>query len=553
MEEKNAGVEIMKWRHCCGANGVSEKNRLYLYKHCLFIHDLAIAIGSFMIGALLIGFNFKENLNQAIGLLIISLVSISFFMSYHLYNYHIIYAAKNHVKNMLKAFIWGVAVYLLIALLYTLPDLFNGPYVIFLTVSVSIVVILLDRILTDNQLNIIKAVGISFIVVGLLGLVISEEKPQVISNWGAVPIGFAIVVSVSLVSRYFLVHQVFSNWMRKSFRRQVVIIGSDQQAGDIASHIIKTNAPFWISGVIGKASAPTFNLPVSKKSLGDVYNLQNIVENNKIQEIIFTDETISKQMLISILEYSIFKGLNVWFPPNYMPILSVKLYNDNFCGISMLRLCTQKNKWLFDKLKHAFDALTTLPIFILQLPFFLLIAMAIKLDSKGPVFYKATVVGKNEKTFSMYKFRSMEINNDAQIHRQYVSRLIKGEIGPEQGEEQPLKITEDPRITRVGKVLRKFSLDELPQLINVIKGDMSLVGPRPCLPYEFELYKDWYKKRTVVRPGISGLWQVTGRSEVSFEDMILLDLYYVFNRNIILDMNILFETFFVVLSKKGAY
>jgi len=105
----------------------------------------------------------------------------------------------------------------------------------------------------------------------------------------------------------------------------------------------------------------------------------------------------------------------------------------------------------------------------------------------------------------------------------------------------------------VGNILRKFSLDELPQLINVLKGDMSLVGPRPCLPYEYELYKDWYKKRAAVRGGITGIWQVAGRSVVSFEEMILFDLYYIYNRNLILDFRILFETIFVVLRKRGAY
>jgi len=104
----------------------------------------------------------------------------------------------------------------------------------------------------------------------------------------------------------------------------------------------------------------------------------------------------------------------------------------------------------------------------------------------------------------------MGVNNDSEIHKDYVTKLIKGEINSEDNEGQPLKITNDPRVTRVGKFLRKFSLDELPQLINVLKGDMSIVGPRPCLPYEYEIYKDWHKKRTSVRPGITGLWQVTG-------------------------------------------
>ena len=145
----------------------------------------------------------------------------------------------------------------------------------------------------------------------------------------------------------------------------------------------------------------------------------------------------------------------------------------------------------------------------------------------------------------------MKTEATSDIHKSFVTRLIRGEIGKDEKEEKPLKITDDPRITRVGKLLRKFSLDELPQLINVVKGDMSLVGPRPCLPYEYEVYEEWYKKRAAVRAGITGLWQVTGRSSVSFEDMVLLDLYYIYNRNIALDFNILFETLFVVVGKRG--
>jgi lipopolysaccharide/colanic/teichoic acid biosynthesis glycosyltransferase len=130
--------------------------------------------------------------------------------------------------------------------------------------------------------------------------------------------------------------------------------------------------------------------------------------------------------------------------------------------------------------------------------------------------------------------------------------MIKGEITPD-GSGKTLKITNDPRVTWVGRILRRTSMDELPQIINVLRGEMTLVGPRPCLPYEYEVYKDWHKKRAAVRPGITGLWQVVGRSEVSFEDMILLDLYYIYNRSLELDLNIIFETIFAVLNKKGAY
>jgi undecaprenyl-phosphate galactose phosphotransferase len=236
-----------------------------------------------------------------------------------------------------------------------------------------------------------------------------------------------------------------------------------------------------------------------------------------------------------------------------MPIIDIKLYIDSFCGLPMIRLGAQKNDLIFNKLKHAFDALISLPLLLILSPIFLLLTFAIKIDSRGSVFYRANAIGKNAKNFKMYKFRSMKINQDNSIHKRFVTKLIKGKFSSQNQEGQPLKITEDPRITRVGKIIRKFSLDELPQVINVLKGEMSLVGPRPCLPYEFEIYPDWYKKRVQVRPGITGLWQVTGRSEVAFEDMILLDLYYIYNRTLGLDLQILFETLFVVLRKEGAY
>ena len=186
------------------------------------------------------------------------------------------------------------------------------------------------------------------------------------------------------------------------------------------------------------------------------------------------------------------------------------------------------------------------------LPILLTSALAIALDSRGPVFYRPRAIGKGGRPFTMFKFRSMFTDASKSLHQDYVTKLIKGEIRQDPSG-QPLKITNDPRVTRVGGFLRKTSLDELPQLINVLKGDMSLVGPRPCLPYEWEIYKDWHKKRSAVRPGITGLWQVVGRSEVSFEDMIILDLYYIYNRSFDLDLSILFETIFVVLKKKGAH
>jgi lipopolysaccharide/colanic/teichoic acid biosynthesis glycosyltransferase len=277
------------------------------------------------------------------------------------------------------------------------------------------------------------------------------------------------------------------------------------------------------------------------------------VEQQGIDEIIVTDEAIGKEVLISLLDYCTSEGLSVWFPAQFMPIIDLKLYLDNFCGLPMIRLGSQKNISIFNKIKHSLDALAVVPALVLLLPFFLAIGLAIKVNSRGPVFFRTTMMGKNGKPFTMFKFRSMIPDITDEPHKDYVRRLINGHIRENSGKGGVFKMTEDERVTSVGRFLRKSSLDELPQLINVLKGEMSLVGPRPCLPYEYEMYKDWHKKRLSVRPGISGVWQVAGRSAVAFEDMVLLDLYYIYNRSLSMDLCILYETIFAVLGKRGAY
>jgi lipopolysaccharide/colanic/teichoic acid biosynthesis glycosyltransferase len=180
------------------------------------------------------------------------------------------------------------------------------------------------------------------------------------------------------------------------------------------------------------------------------------------------------------------------------------------------------------------------------------------------VFFKQVRIGKDGKPFNFYKFRTMYVNNDDSIHREFTKKLIAesknghGELSKtlinESGElQQVKKIVNDPRITPIGRFLRKTSLDELPQLFNVLKGDMSLVGPRPCLPYEWEEYEAWHKRRLSVTPGCTGLWQVSGRSAVGFNDMVILDLYYIENMSPLMDLKIIFKTFPVMLLAKGGY
>ncbi|MHC1725259.1 MAG: sugar transferase [Syntrophobacteraceae bacterium] len=209
-------------------------------------------------------------------------------------------------------------------------------------------------------------------------------------------------------------------------------------------------------------------------------------------------------------------------------------------------------------LKRAIDIIGSLAAIISGLPFFVIIAAAIKLTSKGPVFFRQQRIGQYGKAFTFLKFRSMYVNNDPAIHEEYVKKLIcTSDSASGNGcsqKKEVFKIQNDPRITKIGKFIRKTSLDELPQFINVLKGEMSLVGPRPPIPYEFENYDIWHRRRVLdMKPGITGVWQVEGRSRTTFNEMVRLDLYYLTNWSIWLDLKLLFRTPLVVLTSKGAY
>ncbi len=203
-------------------------------------------------------------------------------------------------------------------------------------------------------------------------------------------------------------------------------------------------------------------------------------------------------------------------------------------------------------LKRMLDIVGSLAMLILCLPVFLVIAVLVKFSSPGPVFFRQKRLGQFGRRFTFLKFRTMYVNNDSAIHQEYVSKLIAGQKEAGQGQ-GVYKLTNDPRVTPLGRFLRKSSLDELPQLINVLRNDMSLVGPRPPLPYEYQRYLAWHRRRVLeMKPGMTGLWQVEGRSRTTFEEMVRIDLRYAGSRSFWLDLKILLDTPRAVLSGRGA-
>jgi lipopolysaccharide/colanic/teichoic acid biosynthesis glycosyltransferase len=207
-------------------------------------------------------------------------------------------------------------------------------------------------------------------------------------------------------------------------------------------------------------------------------------------------------------------------------------------------------------LKRMIDVLGSLALLAVLSPVFLTIAAAIKLTSRGPILFRQKRIGEHGTPFTFLKFRSMYVNNDSSEHREYVRKLIEGKAEKKSASGNGagvFKLTNDPRITAVGRFLRRSSLDELPQLLNVLHGEMSLVGPRPPVPYEVEAYATWHRRRLLeAKPGITGLWQVYGRSRVEFDDMVRLDLRYARECSPLLDLKILLQTPRAVIGGDGA-
>jgi lipopolysaccharide/colanic/teichoic acid biosynthesis glycosyltransferase len=206
--------------------------------------------------------------------------------------------------------------------------------------------------------------------------------------------------------------------------------------------------------------------------------------------------------------------------------------------------------------KRMMDVVGSAAALVVLSPLWVVISLAIKLTSKGPSLFRQERVGQYGIPFTLLKFRSMEDQNDPSLHLEYIKRFISREVGPEKvgkSRKDIYKIQDDSRVTRFGRFLRRSSLDELPQLVNVLKGEMSLVGPRPPIPYEVENYDIWHRRRVFeVKPGITGLWQVLGRSRTTFDDMVRLDLRYASSWSIWLDIKILLQTPGAVLSGEGA-
>jgi len=393
----------------------------------------------------------------------------------------------------------------------------------------------------DEIVGIIKASFVSNITLAALAFFYREF------SFSRLTYIYLFFTSIIFLSIFRTIRRSIIRYLRKKGVdvKKVLIYGAGD-AGKMLKHHIEFHTEFGFN-LIGfidddpdKLGQKIENLSV----LGTGEDLHNILKKHDVDLIIIAMPTASRKKMFRIISQCKESKTKFFIMPDLFDFITSKVYINRIGTVPVLEIIEEPLSPMALKIKRTFDFTLSLLGLIILSPLFLLIAVLIKLESEGPIIFKQKRVGKNGKVFDFYKFRSMY--KDAEKRQKELEKFnITG--GP------TFKIPDDPRITKVGKLLRKFSLDELPQLYNVLKGDMSLVGPRPPIPSEVEKYEPWHMQRLSVTPGISGLWQVSGRSKLSFDQMVRLDIYYIENWSLWLDIKILLKTIPIVLFGSGAY
>ncbi len=338
-------------------------------------------------------------------------------------------------------------------------------------------------------------------------------------------------------------HLQVTGWLleQAGYRRRALLVGSGKHIEAVA-HALADRAKTRVDliGYISLTPRPQNGL----RSLGQLHELPSILVDERVQEVIIADHDFPQERAVELVDLCHRRGVTVHVAPTTMEILIARAEFVPGQTVPLFTLRPPVFEGIDYAVKRSFDLVLSILGLILISPVLLVIAVAIKLSSRGPALYRSRRPGMAGRPFHCFKFRTMREHADQ----------IQIDLEPFNEQSGALfKIRRDPRLTRIGRFLRRFSLDELPQLVNVIRGEMSLVGPRPLPIRDFERLEDWHKKRYLVLPGITGLWQVSGRSELDFDDLVRLDFLYLERWSVFLDLAILLKTIPAVLGRRGAF
>ncbi len=357
----------------------------------------------------------------------------------------------------------------------------------------------------------------------------------------------AAVIAAGLLALARAVYGMVVRWLlaRGVGVSRVIIVG----AGEVGRTVMRTivaqpELGYRIVGFVdddpakGKSDIGRF------RGLGAVSNLSGLIREGELDEVIITLPWMYHRKIMGIVRECERRRVNARIVPDFFQMSLSQVDVDDLGGVPLIGVREVGFERGTRLIKRGIDMVGAVAGLALGAPLMGVIALAIRLDSPGPIVFSQTRVGAGGELFDIYKFRSMRQGAEAELKKLQALNEADGPL---------FKIQDDPRLTRIGRILRRTSLDELPQLWNVLQGEMSLVGPRPALPSEVSEYKEWHKKRLEARPGMTGLWQISGRSTISFDEGVLLDVYYIENWSLWLDLKILLRTVPHVLLGDGAY
>jgi exopolysaccharide biosynthesis polyprenyl glycosylphosphotransferase len=441
------------------------------------------------------------------------------------------------------------------------------PYagILYFAVAVRLLMLLYERVYgfhgafsyAQEFIRVFKAVGVgSLLIVGWAFLFRGGFAFREFSYSRGVFV-FDFAIALLLFSAFHLSLRA----AQAAFRRRDVnliptlVVGTNQEAAQtIAELAARPELGYRVIGTVRSGSELIGY--EGFKIVGQIDDLPRLVRELEIREVIITDHRLSSEHLFdTMMRIGRRQRVEFRFAPSLFDLLPQKTSVEQIGVLPMVRLFREPLSDVDRFIKRASDLAIAVPTVILLSPLLLAVSLIVKLTSKGPVLFRQERVGMDGRIFLCYKFRTMFWGSDDAEHREAYRRNIAGDEAANAGrEETPVygKVKDDPRVTPTGRWLRRSSLDELPQLFNVIKGDMSIVGPRPPIPYEVEEYDLRHRKRLDMKPGLTGLWQVSGRSRLPFEEMVRIDLYYIENWSLWLDLKIILLTLPAILRGDGA-
>ena len=398
-----------------------------------------------------------------------------------------------------------------------------------------------DRIWLEEVYAIASATTIGVVVLIILNLAFGQLSfSRLIFLYTAVLVTLLLGISRAVIYalRGYLRNRGFG-------LERVVLVG----VGDVGLMVMRTIAArpslgYELVGFLDDNPAKNQTDIGRFQALGPLNNFRVILQNHGIDTAIICLPWKSHRTVAHMLYVCEQSGIKAQIVPNFFQLTKNQMQVERLDSIPLIttRSVSIAGWNLF--IKRALDVTVATAILIVGLPFAALISLAIYCSSPGPIVYSQTRIGRNGQPFKIYKFRSMIADAEAQLEKMADLNEASGPL---------FKMRDDPRRTPLGRILRRFSMDELPNLINVLRGEMSLVGPRPNVPEEVAQYKDWHRKRLSVSPGMTGMWQVSGRSDLTFDEMVLLDIYYAENWSLTLDLGIMMRTIPKVLGGEGAY